>query len=78
MKARSVRVLLGLVLFVLGVSYAVIRAQDKKPDILVQIHIYQNGSELANPNIAVVDGVQSSIRLEDGTELKVTASTIKR
>lgn len=78
MKAYSVRVVLGLVLIILGVSYAVIRAQGNRPDILLQTHGSRNGSELENPNMAVFDEVPASCQFSDGTELEITARAIKR
>jgi hypothetical protein len=77
MRARYVRIFVGLVLVILGASYAV-HAQQKKPDTFVQMKVYKNGSEVEDHNFTQFNGVQGSVRLIDGTELKITVSAITR
>ena len=77
MTARYARIVVGLVLVILGASY-VVHAQQKKPDIFVQMKVYQNGSEVQDFNFRVADGGQSVLHLIDGTELKTTAITVTR
>jgi hypothetical protein len=75
MKVRSICIALGIVVLLLSASDT-LRAQQKKPDVLTQIKVYQNGSEVQDFNFTQWNGVQGSVRLIDGTELRVTVTPI--
>lgn len=77
MKAWYIRVAIGVALLVVGATYAV-RAQEKKPDILVQIEISKNGSSVAKPSFRLHDGATGWLQLNDGSKVTITASAISR
>jgi hypothetical protein len=78
MTLRSIGIAFGGLVLLLLAWCDALRAQQTKPDILVQIKLFQNGSDLAEPNIRLKDGQQTSVKLPDGTEIQVKASTIDR
>lgn len=77
MKVRSICIALGIAVLLLSGSDT-LRAQPKKPDVLTQIKVYRNGLEVQDFNFTQWNGVQGSVRLIDGTELKVTVTPIPR
>lgn len=61
----------------LGAGY-VVRAQAPKQEILLEMEITKGGSVVGKPVIRLADGATGSLRLEDGTEVKVTSKLVSR
>ena len=77
MKALFIRAGIGLAVLMLGAGYGV-RAQTPKPEILLEIEISKSGSVVGTPVMRLADGATGSLRLADGTEVRVTSKLVSR
>jgi hypothetical protein len=75
MRFLSTRTAVGLAVLILGAGY-VVRAQTSKPEILLEIEISKGGTVVGKPVIRLADGATGSMRLSDGTEVKVTSKLV--